>query len=248
MSEAALEAVRKRAMHIADAQRASMQATLRLLEMEEHDQSKLEFFLTVPRGDTWYSLFGNLDAQGTFVPGYAFRSPRAAPEKMEPLPVSALPADFSAEARAVKTARERATAAHGNRMLYTVVYAEEGVLSVYVLPGFNDPGLGLYLLGGDFRFDFSPDGRKVLEEVALHKSILRVDLREDMKDKQPEFYVHTHILFPGPVETEWGLLMRYPELKVLYVADPDSRWMYAMHPDGRVRVIDTKEAKPVDPK
>ncbi|MBZ4417546.1 hypothetical protein [Myxococcus sp. RHSTA-1-4] len=245
LSKAALDAVRKRAMYIVDAERAAIGATDLLLAMEERDESKLEFFLTVPRGDTWYGLFGKLDDQGTFVPGYAFRSPRAVPEKMEPMPLSALPADFSAEARAVRTATQRAYATHGRRQLNPVVYAEEGALSVYVLQGFNERGL--YVLGGDFRFDFSRDGRKVLEEVALHKSIIPVDLREDSEGQRPEAIVHSHVLFPGPVETEWALLMLYPELNALYVTGLDSRWMYAMHPDGRVRIIDAKREKAVDP-
>lgn len=244
VSKAALDAVRKRAMYIADAERAAIRATDLLLAMKERDTSKLEFFLTVPRGDTWYGLFGRLDAQGTFMPAYAFRSPRAVPEKMEPMPLSELPKDFSAEARAVKTARERASAAHGRPTVNPVVYAEEGVLSVYVLQGFHEKGL--YLLGGDFRFDFSRDGRNVLEEVALHRSIIPVDRREDAEKQQPVASLHTHVLRPGPLETEWALLMLYPELGSLYVAGPDSLWMYAIHPDGRVRIIDMKEKKAVD--
>ncbi|WP_164012261.1 hypothetical protein [Pyxidicoccus trucidator] len=245
LSKAALEAVRKRAMYIVDAERAAIRATDLLLEMKEHDKSKLGSFLTVPRGDSWYGMFGKLDDKGTFVPAYAFHSPRAVPEKMEPLPLSALPGDFSAEARAVATALKRAYAAHGRPRLNPVVHAEDGGLSVYVLQGFNERGL--YMLGGDFRFDFSRDGRKVLKEVALHKSLIQVDLREDSEEQRTEASLHSHILFPGPVETEWALLMLYPELKTLYVAAQGSRWMYAMHPDGRVRIIDTKEEKTVDP-
>jgi hypothetical protein len=245
LSKAALEAVRKRAMYIADAERAAIRATDLLLEMKDRDASKLGSFLTVPRGDSWYGLFGKLDDQGTFVPAYAFRSPRAVPEKMEPLPLSALAGDFSAEARAVATALKRAHAVHGRPQLNPVVHAEEGGLSVYVLQGFHERGL--YVLGGDFRFDFSPDGRKVLKEVALHKGLISVDRREDSEGQRAVAFVHSHLLFSGPVETEWALLMLYPELNALYVTDLGSRWMYAMHPDGEVRILDTKEKKTVVP-
>ncbi len=233
-----LDRIRLRAMYIVDAERAAIRATDLLLEMKDRDDSRLQMFLTVPHEDSWYAVFGKLDEQDSFVPGYAFRALRAVPERMAPLDVGELPVDFSAQARAVRAATQRATAVHGRKQVNPVVYEEEGRLTVYVMQGFHEPGL--YLLGGDFRFEFSPDGRTVLEEHALHKSIIPVDLRQRAPQGQMAAHFHTHVLFPGPVETEWALLMLYPELQSLYVGTPGSRWMYAMHPEGTVRTIDSQ--------
>jgi hypothetical protein len=236
--QAELDRIRLRAMYIVDAERAAIRATDLLLEMKDRDDSRLQMFLTVPHGDSWYAVFGKLDAKDTFVPGYAFRALRAVPERMTPMDVAELPADFSAPARAVRAATQRATAVHGRRQVNPVVYQQEGRLTVYVMQGFHEPGV--YLLGGDFRFEFSPDGRTVLEEHALHKSIIAVDLRQRAPEGQVAAHFHTHVLFPGPVETEWALLMLYPELQGLYIGSPGSRWMYALHPEGGVRTIDSQ--------
>jgi hypothetical protein len=239
-----LARIRQRAMYIVDAERASIRATDLLLEMKNRDESGLEMFLTVPRGDSWYALFGKLDEQGTFIPAYAFAALRAVPERMARIDVSELPGDFSAPARAVRAATLRARKVHGRPQLNPIFYEQEGRLTVYVMQGFHEPGL--YLLGGDFRFDFSPDGRELQQEVALHRNIIPVDLRGATAQQSTAAHFHTHVLIPGPVETEWALLMLYPELRSLYVATPGSRWMYSLSAEGEVRTIDAQE-KEVEP-
>lgn len=238
VSQAELDRIRLRAMYIVDAERAAIRATDLLLQMRDRDDSRLQMFLTVPHADSWYAVFGKLDEKDTFVPGYAFRALRAVPERMAPMDVGELPADFSAQARAVRAATLRATAVHGRKQVNPVVYEQEGTLTVYVMQGFHEPGL--YLLGGDFRFVFSPDGRTLKEEHALHRSIIPVDLRQRPPEGQHAAHFHTHVLFPGPAETEWALLMLYPELKSIYVGSPGSRWMYELLPEGQVRTIDAQ--------
>lgn len=244
LTQEALATVRRRAMYIVDAERAAIAATDLLLAMPERDDSRLGVFLTVPRGEHWYALFGKVDAAGGFVPGYAFRALRATPDRMEPLRLAELPGDFSAEARAVRAATSRTLEVHGRRQLNPVVYLEEGALTVYVMQGSSERGI--FLFGGDFRFTFSPDGRELREELALHASILRVDMRG--QEGEIEASYHTHVRVAGPVETEWATLMLYPQLKGLYVAGPDARWMYALAPDGSVRVIDAEAKEAVEPR
>jgi hypothetical protein len=139
----------------------------------------------------------------------------------------------------VRAATLRARKVHGRPQVNPVVYEQEGRLTVYVMQGFHEPGL--YLLGGDFRFDFSPDGRTLQQEVALHQSIIPVDLRGELSQHPGAAHFHTHVLFPGPLETEWALLMLYPELRSLYVGAAGSRWMYELSAEGQVRTIDAEK-------
>ncbi|MBF5045762.1 hypothetical protein FGE12_25365 [Aggregicoccus sp. 17bor-14] len=241
LSDEAIARIRMRAMYIADAERAAIRATDLLLETTDRDDSRLQMFLTVPRGDSWYAVFGKLDERGHFTPGYAFRALRAVPERMSGISLAELPEDFSPLARAVRAATERAAEVHGRRQLNPVVYEEEGRLTVYVMQGFHEPGL--YLLGGDFRFEFSPDGRTLREEVALHQSIIPVDLREATPEGTFAAHSHTHVLVPGPVETEWALLMLYPELRALFVGTPGSRWSYELGPEGEAHTFDSQASE-----
>jgi hypothetical protein len=231
--------VKQRALYIADAERAAIRATDLLLALPDRDASKLGSLLTVPRGDSWYALFGKLGGDGRFVPGYAFRAYRAAPERMEALDVKALPGSFDAEARAVSASVRRAHEAFGRGQLNPVVYAEEGQLSVYVMQGFSERDV--YVLGGDFRFDFSPDGRQLQREVQLHQSIHTVDMRsEEMAGAAGG--MHTHLLTAGPAETEWATLMLYPRMGVLGVRDR-SGWLYILSPDGSVEVQEPRASE-----
>jgi hypothetical protein len=226
--------VQNRAKYIVAAERAAIRATDLLVERKDLDHSRLSRFFAIPRGQAWYAVFGTLTQEGNFLPAYAYRAPIEYPHEMEELPVSELPGDLSAIARAVNAAVEASVQQHGRRQVNPVPIEENGQLTVYVMQGFRDPKL--YLLGGDHRFRFSEDGRTLLEATPLHKGIIPVDLRETEDGKKLQASVHSHILFPGPLETELATLMLYPEMGDLYIVSPESDVVYSLHPDGSIRV------------
>ena len=229
--------VQKRARYIVTSEQGAIRASDLLVQRPDLDPAKLNCFFTVPRGNAWYSVFGKVDAQGAFVPVYAFRAPIEFSEQMESIPVESLPDGLDAVARAVRASTSRTEAVHGRGQLNPVVVEEDDALTVYVLQAFNDPKT--YLLGGDLRFRFSKDGRTQVEEVPLHHSIIPVAVSlEPGSKKEPAASIHGHLLFPGPLETEFALVMLYPNFGNLYVTSEDTTCcLYALETDGTIRVL-----------
>jgi len=234
--DAELRRVQARAKYIFDAERAAIFATDRLLIQEDLDRSRMEWFFTVPREEGWYSLFGTLDDAGTFTPAYAFKAPRDDAEQMAPLPLDALPQDFSPIARAVKASMLETVEVYSRGAINPVVALEDdGDLTVYVLQGTRDP-MHFYF-GGDMRFRYDADGRARQEAVKLHQSIFGVSSEPGPDGALYQGSVHSHVLFGGPLETELAMLMLYPELGALTVVHPESRIAYFLTPDGAIRVL-----------
>jgi hypothetical protein len=234
-----LARVRKYADYIYNSERASIRATDLLLEKKDLDTSKLERFVTVPREGFWYALFGHFDPDGKFVPVYAYRSPLAEPTNLEPLAVESLPGDFSPAARAAKKAVEIAAEIHKRGQVNPIVVEEGDQLTVYVMQGSHVAGVTI--LGGDFRFRFSKDGRQVLEQTQLHQSLMGIDVRVRADEYNGNF--HTHVLFPGPLETELAMLRLFPEMKVIIVGDPRTGYVYKLLPDGSIETVNLEELK-----
>lgn len=230
-----LQRVQKRAQYIVESEKGAISATELLLARPDLDRTRMHWFFTVPRGNAWYAVFGRFNPQDAFVPGYAYRAPIEFSDQMEDFPVESLPEGMDALARAVSAACERVFEVHGRKQLNPVVVEEEGGITVYVLQGFGDSNL--YLLGGDFRFKFSKDGRQKLQELPLHQGLIPVSVAPDADGERPPFSAHAHVLFPGPVETELALLMLYPALGGLFVGVPDKDCVYALSPDGTIRAV-----------
>jgi hypothetical protein len=234
-----LARVRQRADYIYFSERAATEATDLLVAREDVDKSRLNRFLVVPREGFWYVLFGQVTDFGTFTPVYAYRAPRQEPEKMEIVSVEKLPGDFHAVSRAVKTAVEIVFKAHGRGQINPIVIEEKGELIVYVMQGSHVRGVTV--LGGDYRFRFSKDGRKVLEETPLHTQLIGVDVR--VRANEYAGAMHTHVLFPGPLETELAMLRLFPEMRELIVGDPRTGYVYRLRPDGSIEPLNLEELK-----
>ncbi|MCP3103501.1 hypothetical protein LZ198_31920 [Myxococcus sp. K15C18031901] len=233
VDDAELLRVQRSALYIVEAERAAIRATDILLADETLDRSRLQWFFTLPFGGAWYGLFGKVDDAGTFNPSYALKAPFEAPEWMERIPVEGLPTDFSHVARAVRTAVQTAHEAFGSRRVNLVVRLEaSGELTVYVLQGSHHPGR--VNLGGDFRFRFGPDGRTLLEKTQLHQGVFEARAPSGDTSEGAEVALHTHVLFPGPLETELALVMLYPELGMLVVAPQEAGTVYVLLPDGAI--------------
>jgi hypothetical protein len=237
VSKEELERVRQRAEYIYFSERAAIKATDLFMEREDVDRSKLNRFLVVPREGFWYVLFGWVSDFGTFAPVYAYRAPRQEPEKMEIVSVEKLPGDFHAVSRAVKTAVEIVFKAHGRGQVNPTVIEEKDELIVYVMQGSHVAGVTV--LGGDYRFRFSKDGRKILEESPLHTQLIGVDVR--VRADEYAGAIHTHVLFPGPLETELAMLRLFPEMRTLIVGDPRTGYVYKLLPDGSIETMSLEE-------
>ncbi|WP_224365317.1 hypothetical protein [Hyalangium versicolor] len=229
--------MRQRAEYIQASERASIRATDLLLERKDLDTSKLQRFLTVPREGFWYALFGHFTEEETFVPAYAYRAPLSEPEQMESVTVESLPGDFSPAARAAKKAVEVTAKIHQRGQVNPVVLEEADELTLYVMQGSHVAGVTI--LGGDFRFRFSQDGRTILEQTPLHQGLISVDVR--VRHDEYAGAMHTHVLFPGPLETELAMLMLFPEMQVLYVGDPRTGFVYQLLPDGTIETLSLDE-------
>ncbi|RKG76349.1 hypothetical protein [Corallococcus terminator] len=227
--------VQKRARYIVASEQGSIRATDLLLKRPDLDRTRMNWFFTVPRGNAWYTVFGRFNPQDVFVPAYAYRAPIEFSSEMEDFPVESLPEGMEAVARAVSAACERVYEVHGRKQLNPVVVEEDGALTVYVLQGFDSSSL--YLLGGDFRFRFSKDGRQKLQELPLHQGLIPVSIAPDGDGERPAFSAHAHVLFPGPMETELALVMLYPVLGGLFVGVTDQDCIYALSPDGTIRAV-----------
>ena len=239
VSKEELARVRKRAEYIYNSERASIRASDLLVERKDLDTSKLQRFLTVPREGFWYAMFGRFTEDGKFVPAYAYRAPLLEPDHMEAFSVESLPGDFSPAARAAKMACEAAAKVHQRGQVNPIVLEEEKQLTVYVMQGSHVAGVTV--LGGDFRFHFSKDGRQILEQTPLHQGLIGVDVRVRHDEFAGAF--HTHVLFPGPLETELAMLMLFPEMRVLFVGDPRTGFVYKLLPDGSIETLSLEELK-----
>ena len=235
VTDAELVRVQKRARYIVASEQGAIRATDLLLERPDLDRTRMNWFFTVPRGNAWYAVFGRFNPEDTFVPAYAYRAPIEFSGEMEDFPVASLPEGMEAVARAVSTACERVYQVHGRKQLNPVVVEEDDGITVYVLQGFDDSNL--YLLGGDFRFRFSKDGRQKLQELPLHQGLIPVSIAPDGDGERPAFSAHAHVLFPGPLETELALVMLYPVLGGLFVGASDQDCIYALSPDGTIRAV-----------
>ncbi|NOK35949.1 hypothetical protein HMI49_22360 [Corallococcus exercitus] len=235
VADAELQRVQKRAQYIVESEQGAIRATDLLLARPDLDRTRMNWFFTVPRGNAWYAVFGRFDTQNEFVPAYAYRAPIEFSGEMEDFPVESLPEGMDALARAVSTACERVFQVHGRKQLNPVVVEEDDGITVYVLQGFDDSNL--YLLGGDFRFRFSKDGRQQLQELPLHQGLIPVSVAPDADGEVPPFSAHAHVLFPGPLETELALVMLYPALGGLFVGVADQDCVYALSPDGTIRAV-----------
>ncbi|MBJ6762729.1 hypothetical protein JGU66_18345 [Myxococcaceae bacterium JPH2] len=230
--------IQARARAIVASEQGAIRASDLLSERQDLDTSGLGMFFTVARGNAWYSVFGHLEGTERFVPVYAYRAPVEFSEEMESLPVGELPASFDGLARAVSAATERTFKAHGRRQMNPVVFEDSEGITVYVMQGMTDPER--FLLGGDFRFRFSLDGRTVREEVALHQGMIPVDMSEDAEGNHPTSSVHTHVLIAGPLETELAMVMLYPQLGTVCVGAHGQTAIYCMRPDGTIRALSLK--------
>lgn len=110
--------------------------------------------------------------------------------------------------------------------------SEAGQLYVYLLPAPTENGI--YPLGGDVRYTFTPDGGSMVEKRQMHKTILEFDVNDPAKKRgKLESGYHTHVLSLTPEDSDvFYVLTRKPSIPE-YVGTLD-RKIYVVQTDGTI--------------
>ena len=118
-----------------------------------------------------------------------------------------------------------------------ILPAEKGQFWVYLLPA--QTKVGVWPLGGDFRYLLSADGAKIVAKRQLHKEIIENDPPQETKDKTQVAGMHTHVLDDIPEDTDvFHVLVRKPSVPELIVT---KRFRYNVDPNGVVTFVGKSE-------
>jgi hypothetical protein len=138
---------------------------------------------------------------------------------------------FLAAARAIEIALQDF---HGPARPYNVAVlpAQEGKLFVYLVPAQTQDGV--YPLGADVRYLFSPDGSAIIEKRQLHKGMIPTG-----GPVPPGATIvggtHSHVLSDVPEDTDVFLvLIRKPSMPE-FIATQIA--IYEVNPDGTIKVV-----------
>jgi hypothetical protein len=117
-----------------------------------------------------------------------------------------------------------------------VLPALSGHVYVYVIPAQTENGI--FPLGADARYLFSPDGAKIVEKRRLHISIIEFKTPPDSQKVEGGF--HTAILDDVPEDTDvFHVLSRKPSVPE-WVGT--KKYMYRIETDGTINYLMTMEA------
>lgn len=120
----------------------------------------------------------------------------------------------------------------GERRPYNVALlpAEKGQFWIYLLPA--PTKVGVWPLGGDVRYQVSPDGAKIQGKRLLHKTIIEAEPPKAI-DNKPVAGIHTHVLAETPEDTDvFHVLTRKPAVPELIITE---KFVFQIEPDGEAR-------------
>ncbi|MDD2703276.1 MAG: hypothetical protein PHC33_04660 [Candidatus Omnitrophica bacterium] len=227
----------KRGMEIAQYEKAAMKATDMLLELKP-DRSKLGMYIAYKAAGVWKVYFGRISGEAAdFQPAYVFACPADSPKKMKAVSFSEIPAEVTQRARAVNTAVKAIEFdARGGPYNTSVFREEDGMLTVYLLPGNKNPDV--VLLGGDFKVSVSSDGSQAVRKIPLHRTVLEIP--SVPKEGKPAGSFHTHIMDDLPTETDVAQVILYPSLAPHSILGRE--WFSQIDKNGRIIILGrTKE-------
>ena len=115
-----------------------------------------------------------------------------------------------------------------------VLPAADGQLYIYLVPA--QTVSGIFPLGGDVRYLYSPDKKKIIEKRQLHKSVIEFQVP---KDQIPQSSYHTAIMDDIPEDSDvFHVLTRQPKIPELIVT---SQFVYQVKPDGTIIYLMKRE-------
>ncbi|MES2124106.1 MAG: hypothetical protein V4503_05400 [Gemmatimonadota bacterium] len=189
------------------------------------------FLATQDAGGKWHVLFGRLDATAETLLVAARADQATRPDSflvtLSPNPVAGTDAERRAFL-ALKTAgTDLASAPPPFRGTYNsyALPAPDGSWLVFFLPGQTQPDL--YPHGGDFRYEVSVDGRRILSKFQMHRSVLMSRVPAEAVAG-----AHTVITADLPQESDVFLVLsRSPRKPELIATD---HYNFEIHEDGTI--------------
>ncbi len=138
---------------------------------------------------------------------------------------------YLSAAKAYETALHDLGAVNRSYNTYAIP-SEAGQLYVYLLPAQTTDGI--YPLGADVRYTFTPDGNTMLDKHPMHKTVLDFDFRDKPKeDKKLMAGMHTHVLSNRPEDSDvFFVLSRKPSMPE-YIGTLDKK-TWVINTDGTI--------------
>jgi hypothetical protein len=133
-------------------------------------------------------------------------------------------------ARSIATARQDF---HGEQRPYNVAVlpAENGAFYVYIIPAQTVEGV--YPVGGDVRYQISPDGQKIVGKRSMHQDIINFTIRKDST-----YSLHTHILSDTPEDSDvFEVLARQPLIpEYIFTCN----YTFRANPEASLQAVEAK--------
>jgi hypothetical protein len=225
-SEQHLAAVTKRGRMLAAYDAAAWHGTDAVMAIGPN-HARLGIFLARENGGRWTVYFGRLSAaRDTFYTAYEARQ-GARPAEFTARALEPAAADTGLLLRAARALRT-ATEAFGNgarRPYNMAVLPNSSGWWVYLYPAAQVQGVWPH--GGDVRYHVSADGRAIVEERRMHRSILELRM-----DANATAGIHTAVLREEPEDTDvLYVLQRTPRIPE-YVRSRN--FVFVIAPDGAI--------------
>jgi hypothetical protein len=207
------------------------------------DRSKLRGYVARQRGNRWDVAFGYPSAGGdTFFVAYEARQREADPDNVDVTAFITPRADtgyYSRAYRALDAARKDFGTPNRPYNAAILERPSDKSLWVYLMPA--QVRNGVYPLGNDVRYQYSPDGTTLLAKRKLHNSILEYAPgrgAESPSDKLAA-QMHTAVLDNIPEDTDvLHVLVRQPPTPEYVITDT---YVYYIATDGRIGIVGTRK-------
>ncbi len=231
-STAELAAITERGKFLADYDQASWHATDAVRLKVLPNDPNVRAYVARRIGSNWIVDFGKLNDAGTqFLTAY--EATEEADLQHFTVAAFAKPRGDSAARSAAAVGIARAIIAFGKvaRPYNTAVLPRpDGTFYVYLYPAQTQAGI--YPLGGDERFLFSPDGQTILERRRMHNTILEAPEPQAPSGSKVSAGYHVAVRDNVPEDTDvFHVLARSPSIPEYVLAQDE---IYLIRVDGTI--------------
>jgi len=244
-SKEELAAITARGRELAEYDAAAWRASDAVQALKPREGS-IQQYIAKKTDRGWVVSFGRQDPkEGRFLAHYEATQKPGKPEEFEVKernPLQGGDAFLQAASRSIDaTLKDFVKNFQGEPRPYNVAVlpAEMGRLWVYLMPA--QTKVGVWPLGGDFRYLISADGGEIVAKRQLHKTILENEPLKD-KDKAQVVGMHSHVLDDSPEDTDvFHVLVRNPAVPELVVTN---QFVFQVDPDGSISYKGKSEGRP----
>jgi hypothetical protein len=192
-------------------------------------------YVVQPTSDTtWQAVFGELSAaEDTFRIKVIARQRATNPAQFDLERYASLRADTGYVLRAARAiaAATRDFGAQSRPYNSAVIERTNGDLFVYLLPA--QTRAGVFPLGGDVRYEFASDGRRLIAKRRLHNTIIEFTGRK-LDGSTLVAGMHSAVVDNIPEDTDvFHVLVRQPQIPEYVVSD---EFVYRILPTGYIQL------------